>query len=569
MDNNTSQVLIVDDLPINRMILSSLLASHGVLSDQAESGFKCLELCKENDYDLILLDHRMPDMDGVDTLTELKKIFKDRGRSIPVICHTTEDGRKNINLYIAAGFRDVLIKPIDPKQLSDVLMTYLPIVEESDPSDEQEPAAAPEQTPKFVIDDETIKDELDKLPMWLKTVPHIDLSAGIKGCGSAEDYVDALYIFRSSIDEKATDITEYLAYRDWTMYRISVHSLKSMARLVGAKALSEFAAKLEDAADKDEHDILFRDTSELIREYRKFDKYLEPLMDDEDIKQIMEEGSDQTGEIHNEIRPIYQNRTVLFIQSNQDIVTKGIEKNLSENDFKVIQIPDRPDVIINHKFDANIILYYPGITEEPHIDLTMNLLGEICQDDSKILCLIGAANDIDEAMASKGSYRVSRTYIRPVEMTGFIEDMIYLADLLDDYHRKKNIYVVDDDKDYLSVIERWLSSSFNASCFNCADDMLSGISTMVPDLILLDYEMPDVNGFELMQTLRTDPETANIPIIFLTGKNDRDHVYSILHYKPDGYLLKSSTKDALLDSIQRFFTETFYKKSLYNAGDRV
>ena len=113
MNNNASRVLIIDDLSVNRMILSSLLTSRGVVSEQADSGFKCLEMVKAKDYDLILLDHRMPDIDGVDTLVQLKGIFREKGRSIPVICHTTEEGRKNINLYKAAGFSDVLIKPVD------------------------------------------------------------------------------------------------------------------------------------------------------------------------------------------------------------------------------------------------------------------------------------------------------------------------------------------------------------------------------------------------------------------------------------------------------------------------
>ena len=126
MKTENSKVLIVDDVHINRMILSSLLASHGVSSDLAEGGQECLDLCEKNDYDLILLDHRMPEVDGVDTLVRLKEIFLRKGREIPVVCHTTEDARKNINLYKAAGFADVLIKPIQPKILSEILMRYLP-----------------------------------------------------------------------------------------------------------------------------------------------------------------------------------------------------------------------------------------------------------------------------------------------------------------------------------------------------------------------------------------------------------------------------------------------------------
>ncbi len=74
-----------------------------------------------------------------------------------------------------------------------------------------------------------------------------------------------------------------------------------------------------------------------------------------------------------------------------------------------------------------------------------------------------------------------------------------------------------------------------------------------PDLILLDYEMPDLDGYDVMQWLHGTPQTANIPIIFLTGVNDRESVMRIVKHKPDGYLLKSSRKSELLDALERFF----------------
>jgi DNA-binding NarL/FixJ family response regulator len=74
--------------------------------------------------------------------------------------------------------------------------------------------------------------------------------------------------------------------------------------------------------------------------------------------------------------------------------------------------------------------------------------------------------------------------------------------------------------------------------------------------------MPEMDGHELMGYLRSDPGTQMVPIIFLTGKNDRDHVFSILHYKPDGYLLKSLSKESLIDSVDRFFSESLFERSL-------
>lgn len=559
MNNNASRVLIIDDLSVNRMILSSLLASRGVVSEQADSGFKCLEMVKAKDYDLILLDHRMPDMDGVDTLVQLKGIFREKGRSIPVICHTTEEGRKNINLYKAAGFSDVLIKPVDPEQLSELIMTYLP---DTSDTPETKSALAEDRRSKEPLADDELKDELDKLPLWLKIVPHIDLDAGIGCCGSAEDYIDALYIFRSSIDEKSDEIALYSRNKDWTLYRLAVHSLKSMSRLIGARNLSEIAADLEQKIDNKDYNAAEERTDELLSEYRRFIKPLDPLMEDDDIKHIMDDAAEHAKEAHASTVSVDHSRSVLYINSAQGIAAKGIEKILSEKGFSVITVPDSPDAIINHRFDADIVVYYPKVEEDSHIGITMNLLGELCQDDSKLLCLTGDISDIDEAMNSKGSGRVSHTYPRPVEPSVFLDDMEYYSELLRDYHRMKTIFLVDDDPDYRSVIARWLTPHYSVSVFSSAHEMISGLAAVTPDLVLLDYEMPEMDGHELMGHLRSDPGTQMIPIIFLTGKNDRDHVFSILHYKPDGYLLKSLSKESLIDSVDRFFSESLFERSL-------
>ncbi len=560
MENKASRVLIVDDMPINRMILSSLLATNGVLSDQVESGQECLDLCAEKDYDLILLDHRMPDLDGVDTLVRLKELFEKSGRSVPVVCHTTEDGRANINLYKAAGFADVLIKPIDPQLLSSVLMTYLP--EEDLNLSREEKKLDEELAEQEDGDDEgDVKDELDKLPMWIKTIPHIDLVAGLANCETAEDYMDALFIFYSSIEEKASEIEFYLSHEDWTMYTLRVHSLKSTAALVGARKLSEMSKKLESAAKLADHEGVRADTPALLKAYREFADLLSPIATS---RQIIEEANAARAASVLET-PIATTRTVLFVQPIQSIVVAGIVNNLEKSGFKVITIPDEPDLIIANRFEADIILYMPFEGEKSHIGLTMNLLGEICQDDSKILCLTGDVPDIESAMEKSGAHRVTKCYPRPVNISHFIRDMKKYSLMQREFHRKKSLFIVDDDPDYLSVIEHWLSGTYSVSCFNCGDDLLDGLMAATPDLILLDYEMPEMDGYEIMKAIRNEESTKDIPIIFLTGKNDRDHVYRILEYKPDGYLLKTSRKDSLLDAIHRFFAEAIFKFSSKNA----
>ncbi len=262
--NNNIRVLIVDDMKVNRMILSSMLSSYGIDSDTVESGTECIKAVLEKSYDLILLDHRMPEIDGVDTLIRLKNILMGRSQDIPVICHTGSDSKNNLNLYRAAGFKDVIFKPIEPKEMLRVILRYLPedkLPSLDLPSDE----------------DGSVSDELNKLPDWLKSNNELDISAGLTRCGSADDYIKALRIFKSSIDEKASEIERFIKEDDIDDYVLRVHSLKSMAKLIGADSLSSMAAGLEQAGKDKDISLIKASTHLLLEGYRSLKDYLAPL----------------------------------------------------------------------------------------------------------------------------------------------------------------------------------------------------------------------------------------------------------------------------------------------------
>ena len=259
----TPQILIVDDTEVNRMILHSLLTSHGLEADMAESGQECLTFCSKKRYDLILLDHRMPDMDGMDTLNALKKMFPE-GLSVPVICHTSEDVEANRNRYLAAGFSDVLAKPVDLGQLSAILSAFLP-KEVSVGEFRQE-------------DQGRMQEEQDKLPDFLKTISGIEIASGIKHCQTAEDLLEVLKVFARSIPEKADEIERFMAEENWEYYTLKVHSLKSMLRLIGAMELGDLAADLEYAGRQGDIDTVKQHTPMLLKEYRDLQPALAQLL---------------------------------------------------------------------------------------------------------------------------------------------------------------------------------------------------------------------------------------------------------------------------------------------------
>lgn len=534
---SNARILIVDDMQVNRTILSSILTTFGITCDMAESGRECLELCQNNSYDLILLDHRMPDMDGVDTLVQLKEIFHRTGADTPVICHTADEGKNYINLYKAAGFADVLIKPADPGKLMVLLMTYLPDGGYMLPADEEKK--------------QHDAHELASLPDWLKSVPELDLASGIAHCNSALDYLDTLTVFAGSIRDKAADIERFEKEENWPMYLLRVHSLKSIARLVGAVSVADKAADLEYAGMHQEYGLVHALTRLLLEEYNSMFPRLKPLLS---VK-TPEVDSGKKASAKEKKMMIPADPTVLLISDENGIVGRGIIRALSEAGFEVITVKDTPELILNHRADSGILLYYPS-GDYDHIKVVSTMLTEMCRDDRKILCLAGNPLDIEAAQDVHDSKYIYSVYPRPIDLNKMASDLSRYYDAQIGQQRTKKLLVIDDDPDFLRIMENWLSEHYEVDCSHSGPGALAYLDHKKPDLILLDYEMPGMNGDQVMRRIRSNPASERIPIIFLTGKNDKEGVMKILENKPDGYLLKSMPHEELIDALDRFFAES-------------
>ena len=116
---------MVDDNDINRFVASELLAYTKAEIDTAESGIECLELAKNNCYDFILLDHIMPEMDGIQTLNELKNMPDNSSEDAKIIILTANAIQGAREDYLSKGFDDYLSKPIDMEQVELVLRKYI------------------------------------------------------------------------------------------------------------------------------------------------------------------------------------------------------------------------------------------------------------------------------------------------------------------------------------------------------------------------------------------------------------------------------------------------------------
>lgn len=253
-----ARILVVDDTPVNLSVIKSLLKRTKIQIDAAGSGDEGIGFYRQKHYDVIFLDHMMPDKDGIETLKEMKEIKDSPNAATPVICLTANAISGMREKYIDAGFDDYLTKPIDPDRLETMLLAYIPKGKIAPASDEDEE------------DDYFIPDFVFKLE-------ELDVNSGLIHCGSRESYMVTLKMYADSGYRNADDIEKYWNVRDLKNVTVKVHALKSTSRVIGALEIGDMAAALEKAGEAGDTETLERDLGDLLAKYRQLLKDLEPL----------------------------------------------------------------------------------------------------------------------------------------------------------------------------------------------------------------------------------------------------------------------------------------------------
>lgn len=120
---------------------------------------------------------------------------------------------------------------------------------------------------------------------------------------------------------------------------------------------------------------------------------------------------------------------------------------------------------------------------------------------------------------------------------------------------RRQIMLVDDSPLALRSIKAMLDKEYDVMVSTSGEKALAMAKQNLPDLVLLDYEMPGWDGRRTLEELRKDEEVGDIPVVFLTGVADKEHIAAVLNMKPQGYLLKPVDRDKLLKTIKKVFGE--------------
>lgn len=225
-----AKILAVDDLPVNLLVIANLLKETRIKIDTAGSGRECLDKCSQQKYDLILMDHMMPEMDGVQTFEKLHGDKSSPNFETPVIMLTANALAGMREQYMDVGFADYVSKPVRGAKLEEAIRRNLP---ESliKPASPEIPAEAVSTEPSGFAD-------------ICGAVPELNVNAALQYCcGSAELLNDLLHDFTEN--DHFSDLKAAFEEKRWEDYRRHAHLLKSTSLMIGLTGLSERARASE------------------------------------------------------------------------------------------------------------------------------------------------------------------------------------------------------------------------------------------------------------------------------------------------------------------------------------
>ena len=259
--------LVVDDEPMNLHVAAGILHKYEIRVTTASSGAEAIRLCGEHQFDLIFMDHMMPEMDGIEAMKQIRRIMAGKNREVPVIALTANALSSARERFFAEGFDGFVSKPVEIPELERVMRRVLPksaatcYIEEntndllSSGQGSGEAADAAAGTASSTV---------------LRTLREggIDTEQGMRYCQrDVSFYLQILRQFELEYEEKYTKLEIYREKRNDPNYAVIIHALKGTAKMIGASELSDLAADLEDAAKKGKETYLREHHPAFLTEY--------------------------------------------------------------------------------------------------------------------------------------------------------------------------------------------------------------------------------------------------------------------------------------------------------------
>ena len=333
-----AKVLVVDDNAINLKVFANLLKQTKIQIDKAESGKECIDKVLNKRYDIIFLDHMMPEMDGIETLHHLNEIKGFSCENTPVVALTANAIAGAAEMYKKEGFSKYLSKPIQPEQLEKMIFTLLP------------------KEKVEIIETECVVDKEEKEEIDLPVIEGIDWKIALEHASDYDTLKETLNVFYTTMDADA-DFLENLFNKikdgkdEVLNYRIKIHAMGTSANLIGASELCQKARRLESAARDIDTEKIISDTMSFLQEWRSYKEKLRICMGNNDKKQI--EDIEGIKKSLNELKTAMDNLDIdsadeIAKQLGQYQYSEDVRKDMEELFVHVMNLDaDQANMIIN------------------------------------------------------------------------------------------------------------------------------------------------------------------------------------------------------------------------------
>ena len=317
------KILVVDDNKMNRLVFSSLLKESGAQIYEAANGTECLNYIKNEHFDIIFLDHMMPDMDGIETFSLMQEMTENLCKDTPVIAFTANAMSGSYEIYKQSGFAGMLTKPIIPEQLDKILTEHLSLKTKSH----------------------------DDIPL-MKQLPDIDgmdwnyAMLHLPNKTLVNKLVYNFYIEIDTITQDIEHLTKDIIHKDGMKnYQTKVHALKSSCAMIGALPLTGLAKILESAAAQNQIDKIEMLTPVLLEELHLYKEKLSIFSPNEKSKTKMQDKA--------HILALFQMLKNAISEADLDALDTIMEK-ISEYDYDEItseRITNLQKLIREFQFD--------------------------------------------------------------------------------------------------------------------------------------------------------------------------------------------------------------------------
>ena len=251
-----------------------------------------------------------------------------------------------------------------------------------------------------------------------------------------------------------------------------------------------------------------------------------------------------------------EKKEIVILLYQYSVVVKGIERKLRDSGFNVTVLVDQFDTVELKKEDSALLLaYLPGDIMEDSAKLKefSRILSAVGENKRNMLIIGEKAHHsaMEQMFPALGDY----VWLdRPVDLKTLTDEIQNITTQKATKNHKKKILIVDDDPSYAKIVREWIKDSYQVNIVTAGMQAITYLLKNEVDLILLDYEMPVVYGPQVLQMLRQEEATKDIPVVFLTGVGTREEVARVMALKPDGYILKMTTREDLLSYLEKKFS---------------